>query len=332
MIPEAPLRPAVGPSDRLFNLTWFGRLDIMSGRRDPMLLKQQDFYRSLTAHSPGLAERVRRTVEDAERKFTGKKDARDGFLWEHSVLVAALSFRLAKAEKEDPDLAALTALFHDSGKFAGGRYHADDKPEEEESARLARAILEEAGFEMAGIGRVVRALRSLYNAGGSRNRLADIVHDADFLAKFGYLGVANFFVKSALRGRNLESAVMDFLGKELTYAAVLPANMRTASARKLAAKKSADTLRFYRAYLAELKEAHGLAFRIQTATVPRPGPRSKPATVSLALPAACGACGGKLQTDIRTEKGKKCERLEASLRCAACGEKRSISFCLPELG
>ena len=297
-----------------------------------MLLKQQEFYRSLTARTPGLVERVRRTIEEAERGFTGKKEARDGFLWEHSVLVAAQSFRLAKAEKEDPDLAALVALFHDSGKFAGGRYHADDKPEEEESARLAREILEAAGFEMAGIGHVVRALRSLYNSGARRNRLADIVHDADFLAKFGYLGVANFFVKSALRGRNLESAVMDFLGKELTYAAVLPANMRTAAAKKLAAKKSADTLRFYRAYLAELKDAHGLAFRIQTLAVPRPGSRAKKATVSLALPAACGACGGKLLTDLRTEKGLKCEKLEASLRCGSCGEKRSISFCLPELG
>ena len=297
-----------------------------------MLLKQQEFYRSLTARTPGLVERVRRTIEEAERGFTGKREARDGFLWEHSVLVAAQSFRLAKAEKEDPDLAALVALFHDSGKFAGGRYHADDKPEEEESARLAREILEAAGFEMAGIGHVVRALRSLYNSGARRNRLADIVHDADFLAKFGYLGVANFFVKSALRGRNLESAVMDFLGKELTYAAVLPANMRTAAAKKLAAKKAADTLRFYRAYLAELKDAHGLAFRIQTLAVPRPGSRAKKATVSLALPAACGACGGKLLTDLRTEKGLKCEKLEASLRCGSCGEKRSISFCLPELG
>ena len=297
-----------------------------------MLLKQQEFYRSLTARTPGLVERVRRTIEEAERGFTGKREARDGFLWEHSVLVAAQSFRLAKAEKEDPDLAALVALFHDSGKFAGGRYHADDKPEEEESARLAREILEAAGFEMNGIGHVVRALRSLYNSGARRNRLADVVHDADFLAKFGYLGVANFFVKSALRGRNLESAVMDYLGKELTYAAVLPANMRTASAKKLADRKSADTLRFYRGFLAELKDAHGLVFRIQTLTVPRPGSRAKKAAVSLALPAFCGSCGGKLLTDLRTEKGMKCEKLEASLRCGSCGEKRSISFCLPELG
>lgn len=297
-----------------------------------MLLKQQEFYRSLTAFSPGLVERVRRTIEEAEKKFSGKKDGKDGFLWEHTVLVAGQSFRLAKAEKENPDLAALTALFHDSGKFAGGRYHADDKPEEEEAARLAREILEEAGLAMAGIGHVVRALRSLYSSGARRNRLADIVHDADFLSKFGYLGVANFFVKSTLRGRNLESAVMDYLSKEMTYAAVLPANMRTGAARLLAVKKSADTLRFYRSYLAELKEAHGMDFRIQTVDVRRSASRSKRARVSLVLPASCGACAGKWEADLRTEKGLKCEKLEASLRCAACGERRSISFCLPEMG
>ncbi len=297
-----------------------------------MLLKQQEFYRSLTTLSPGLVERIRRTIEDAEKKFSGKKEGRSGFLWEHSVLVAAQSFRLATVEKESADLAALTALFHDSGKFAGGRYHADDKPEEEEAARLARELLEEAGLKMAGIGHVVRALRSLYNPGARRNRLADIVHDADFLSKFGYLGVANFFVKSTLRGRNLESAVMDYLGKELTYAAVLPANMRTAAARRLAVRKSADTQRFYRAFLEELKDAHGMEFRIQTVAVRRPAGRSKRVKVSLALPATCGACGGQWETDLRTEKGLKCEKLEASIRCGACGDKRTISFCLPEMG
>jgi HD superfamily phosphodiesterase len=297
-----------------------------------MLLKQQEFYRSLTTLSPGLVERVRRTIEDSEKRFSGRKEGRGGFLWEHSVLVAAQSFRLATMEKESADLAALTALFHDSGKFAGGRYHADDKPEEDEAARLARELLEEAGLKMAAVGNVVRALRSLYHSGARRNRLADIVHDADFLSKFGYLGVANFFVKSTLRGRNLESAVMDYLGKELTYAAVLPENMRTVAARRLAAKKSADTLRFYRAFLDELKDAHGMEFRIQTVDVRRPAGRSKRVRVSLAVPASCGACGGKWETDFRTEKGLKCEKLEASIRCGACGDKRTISFCLPEIG
>lgn len=297
-----------------------------------MLLKKQEFYRSLTALSPGLVERVRRTIEEAERKFAGRKGGQTGFLWEHTVLVAAQSFRLARAERENADLAALTALFHDAGKFAGGRYHSGDKPEEEAAARLAREILEEAGLKMAAIGQVIRALKCLYAAGPRRNRLADVVHDADFLSKFGYLGVANFFVKSTLRGRNLESAAMDYLSKELTYAAVLPANMRTGTAKKLAAKKAADTLRFYRSYLAELKEAHGIDFRIRSVEVPRGGARGRRASVSLALPVSCGDCGGRWEMDVRTEKGVKCETLQASLRCAACGEKRSISFCLPEMG
>ena len=304
----------------------------MGGHSTPMLLKQQEFYRSLTAFSPGLVERVRRTIEDAEKKFTGRKDGRDGFLWEHTVLVTAQSFKLAKAEKENPDLAAVTALFHDAGKFGGGRYHAGKKPEEEGSARLARKILEESGLGMADIGRVVRALRSLYNSGSGRNRLADIVHDADFLSKSGYLGVANFFVKSTLRGRNLESAAMDFLSRELTYAAVLPANMRTAAARRLAAKKSADGLRFYRSYLAELNEAHGLELRVRAVDVPRAGARTRKAKISLVMPASCGACGGKWETALRTDKGLKCEKLEASFRCVACGEERTVSFCLPEMG
>jgi uncharacterized protein len=297
-----------------------------------MLLKQQEFYRSLTSLSPGLVERVRKLIEDAEKKFSKKKDGKPSFLWEHTVLVAAQSFGLAKAEKEDRNLAALVALFHDSGKFAGGRYHAGDKPEEEESARLARATLEDAGLTMADIGHVVRALRSLYQAGASRSRLADIVHDADFLSKFGYLGVANFFVKSTLRGRNLESAAMDSLSKELTYAAVLPNNMRTAAARRLAVKKSADTLRFYKGYLGELKAAHGMDFRIRTVEVPKAAGRRRRVEVTLVQPPVCGACGGKWESELRTEKGLKCEKLDASLRCVACGERRSISFCLPELG
>ncbi len=297
-----------------------------------MLLKQQEFYRSLTTLSPGLVERIRRTIEESEKKFSGKKDGKAGFLWEHTVLVAAQSYRLATAEKENKDLASLVALFHDAGKFAGGRYHAGDKPEEEEAARLARAILEDTGLKMADIGHILRALRSLYKSDASRSRLADIVHDADFLSKFGYLGVANFFVKSTLRGRNLESSAMDYLSKELTYAAVLPANMRTAAARRLAVKKSADTLRFYRAYLGELKETHGMDLRIRTVEVPVSGARARRAKVSLVLPVSCGACGGKWDAEFRTDKGTKCEKLEASLRCGACGERRSVAFCLPEMG
>ncbi|MGA2362270.1 MAG: HD domain-containing protein [Candidatus Aminicenantales bacterium] len=297
----------------------------------PMLLKQQDFYKSLTARHPGLVERVRKLIEESEIKFTGGKIAAGGFLWEHTVLVASLAFRLAKMEKEDADLAAMTALFHDSGKFSGGRYHRDEKPEEEAAARLAREVLEDAELDMAAVGHVVRALRSLYNAGARRNKLADIIHDADFLSKFGLLGVAEFFVKSTLRGRNLETAIMNHLSKELTYAAVLPLNMRTESARKFAARKSGETLRFYRSFLAELKEAHGMDFKVRTPEVRRSLGRPRRLKIMLVAPAVCGSCGRGWELDFRTEKGVKCERLEAAVRCAGCGATHEIAFCLPEI-
>ncbi len=296
-----------------------------------MLLKQQEFYISLTARWPGLAERIGRIIEESEKKFSGSKDERAGFLWEHTVLVASLAFRLAKMEKEPKELAAVVALFHDAGKFVGGRYHRSERSEEEEAARLARSILTEAGLGMADIGHVVRALQSLYAEGKRRNRLADIIHDADFLSKFGLVGVANFFVKSTLRGRNMESAIMNYLSKELTYASVLPMNMRTDSARNLAARKSSETLRFYKSFLAELKESHGMSFRVKTAELRRPGRQSRRIVVQVVVPAVCGSCGGGWEAELRTEKGLKCEKLEAAVRCSACGAGHDISFCLPEI-
>ena len=295
-----------------------------------MFLKQQDFYKSLTTRHPGVVERVRKLIEESEKRSSGRKSAAPGFLWEHTVLVASLAFRMAKSEKEDADLAALTALFHDSGKFSGGRYHRDEKPEEEAAARLAREILEDAGFEMAAVGHVVRALRSLYNGNGRRNRLADIIHDADFLSKSGLLGVAEFFVKSTLRGRNLGTAIMSHLSKELTYASVLPQNMRTESGRGLARRKSEETLRFHRAFLAELKKVHGLDFRIRTADVRIKEGRRR-LKILLVTPATCDSCGQGWELDFRTEKGVKCERLEASVKCAGCGTRHEIDFCLPEI-
>ena len=295
-----------------------------------MLLKQQEFYKSLTARRPGLVERVRKLIEESERKFAGGKPSSASFLWEHTVLVATLAFRMARSDKEDADLAALTALFHDSGKFVGGRFRGDEKPEEEASARLAREILEDSGLGMNEVGHVVRALRSLYNGGG-RNRLSDIVHDADFLSKFGLLGVAEFFVKSTLRGRNLETAIMNHLSKELTYASVLPLNMRTEAGRKLAVRKSEETLRFYKGFLTELGKTHGVDFRVRTTDVPRLGVGGRRLKVLLVTSASCAACGKGWEFVFRVDKGVKCRKLEATVRCCGCAARHEIAFCLPEL-
>ena len=95
----------------------------------------------------------------------------------------------------------IAALFHDAGKFSGGKYHSDETIEEEESARIAERILRRFGMNAASIRKVLAGLRALYNEKSRGNAVAAILHDADFLSKFGALGIAGFFTKSALRGR-----------------------------------------------------------------------------------------------------------------------------------
>jgi len=99
------------------------------------------------ARYPGLPARVRAQIEAAERKFSPAPAEAESYLWEHTTHVAALAFDLARAEQAEPVAAAVAALFHDAGKFAGGAYHEGARPEEEESARLAQEILGEAGMK-----------------------------------------------------------------------------------------------------------------------------------------------------------------------------------------
>jgi HD superfamily phosphodiesterase len=307
-----------------------------------------DFAAAVESRFPGLIAAARAAIEESERRFRGPGSGagQGSYLWEHSSHVAALGFRLALSEKADPVLAAIAGLVHDAGKFAGGSYHRGDRAEEESAAEIAAPLLAGAGMRAADIRRVTGALRALYASGARKSAgaerdcfapsglamtLADIVHDADFLAKFGALGVAQFFIKSTLRGRTLREAMLGPLSKELTYAAGLPHNMRTAAGRRAAAKKSADSLRYFRALLRELRETQALDIRIRRIRVIGPRQSASGLEILLALPRACPDCGGRLELATRTERGLKCEKLEAEIACAACGRRSGLSFCLPEL-
>jgi len=278
---------------------------------------------------PGMIQEIRKVIRESESRYEGSSGTAESFLWEHTTHVASIAHSLAQAEGLDPLIPAVAALFHDAGKFAGGRYHEDAITEERESARIARSLLPRFGMKSADVKRVRSALKALYDEKARKNAVADLIHDADFLSKFGALGVAGFFVKSALRGRTLGAAVLRHLSKEVTYAACLPLNMRTAAGRKLAAKKAADSLRFFRLLLAELRGAQIADFRIRRLRVPDPEGRSL--EVRLVLPAACPGCGGRWSTAWATEQGVKCRKLSVDALCRRCGERLETSFCLPEI-
>ncbi len=299
-----------------------------------------DALSGVEARFPGLVDRVRRLIEESERAYNGKtRDEGSSFLWEHTVHVASYAQRIALAEKRDPVPDVLAALFHDAGKFRGGRYHPGQEPEEEAAAAAARMILPEFAVPTGLIEDIVSGLRTLYKEKRPAHPLAAVVHDADFLSKSGSLGVAHFFVKSTLRGRTLRDAVMNTLSKELTYAAVLPLNMRTGAGRALARIKSRDALRFFDRFLVELNEASPPGFRVETLRIRGTHDLIRELShvspefikVRLVVPTACERCGGPWAFEPSVAEGVKCRELRVLIHCRSCDNRSEISFCLPEL-
>jgi HD superfamily phosphodiesterase len=305
----------------------------VAARPVPKLSKPKGLTALLAVRYPGLIEKVRARIVESERRFAGNAPETDGsFLWEHTVHVAALAAKLAAAEKLDPGPAAVIALFHDAGKFIEGGYHESDRPEEEDAALVADALLRELRVKAAERKAILSALRALYNEKAGADRLADTVHDADFLSKSGHLGVAAFFTKATLRGQTLRTAVMNSLSKELTYAAALPRNVRTRAARAVAETKAADALRFYEALLRELREVHDIDFNVRIIRIPDPRRPGLEFEVRLVLPRRCETCGGAWRTELALVRGLKCETVEARVFCSRGDAAHEISFCLPELG
>ncbi len=290
-----------------------------------------NFASIVESRFPGLIAEIAKIIRDSERELQGTRPGSESFLWEHTRLVAALACRLAKGQHLDPLLPAVAALFHDAGKFSAGSYHEDDIAEEEAAARIAAPLLHKFGMKSADVNRVTAGLKALYNEKSPRNPIAAIVHDADFLCKFGALGVANFFVKSTLRGCTIGSAILGHLSKELTYASSLPLNMRTAAGRRLAAKKAADSMRFFASLVSELRDAQIADLKVSRLRLPDPDDPTMTMDIRLVASATCPRCGGRWMRDCAIETGVKCRKLRIDWVCRVCRGKSETSFCLPEI-
>ncbi len=296
-----------------------------------MAVKKESTLNLIESRFPGLIDKVRVTIQESEKAYEGGESQSESFLWEHTLHVASIADRLAQSERVDRLLAVVAALFHDAGKFVGGEYHSEGTIEEEESARIAEPMLRESGMKAADTRRVLAGLKALYNESSRKNRIAAILHDADFLSKFGAMGVASFFTKSTLRGRTLRSSVFGYLSKELTYASCLPLNMHTDAGRKLASQKSKDSIKFFRSLLAELREARIADLEIRRFSIPFPTPGKRLVAIQAVASRACPECGSEWEMAWNTEKGVKCNKLTVDWRCSKCGEQQESSFCLPEI-
>ena len=296
-----------------------------------MAVEKINCVQAIESRFPGLMDKVKNIIQDSENALEGGDGSMESFLWEHTMHVTSITYRLAQEEGLDPHIPAVAALFHDIGKFTGGRYHRDEVIEEEESAQIAERLLPKFGMTKSETRKVLVGLRALYNEKAKKNPVAALLHDADFLSKFGALGVASFFTKSTLRRRPLRASVFGYLSKELTYAAFLPFNMHTNSGRRLAAKKASDSLKFYRSLLNELREAHIADLRIRKIRIPHPKYPDQSLEIRYVLPPVCSECGGRWKMDWNTEKDIKCTKLVIEWNCNNCTERLETSFCLPEI-
>lgn len=296
-----------------------------------MALKEENYQSIIEARFPGLIALVREVIEASEKSYEGEDTPSESHLWEHTMHVASIAYQIACTENQDPLIPSIAALFHDAGKFIGGTYHSGEIIEEEESARIAERLLHQSGMRKTDIRRVLTGLKALYNEKIRDNKISAIIHDADFLSKFGALGVAAFFTKSVLRGRTLRSSVLGYLSKELTYAACLPSNMRTNAGRTLAVKKAADSLKFFRSLLAELRGSGIADLRIRRIRIVNPRSPDRFLDIQLAAATSCTKCRKRWHMTWTTEKDVKCTKLNVDWNCPKCGERLETSFCLPEI-
>ncbi len=281
---------------------------------------------------PNLINRAKKYIEESERRYSAEAgDERDSFLWEHTTYVAAIAQGICLEEGIDPINPVIAALFHDAGKFSEGTYHADEIPEEELAAQIANKMLAEEGMVSVNIKVIVDGLVSLYSKKKEKNVIANIIHDADFLAKMGHIGVANFHIKAALRGQNLSRSLIQSLSKELTYVSLLPENMRTAAGCSMAEAKSRETLHHFYGLLKELRD-HGISrFVITEFEWPCPKNPQRTLNIIMALPENCPSCSSEITTEYSSKDGVKCTELKAEIRCTQCSNEYQISFCLPEI-
>jgi len=261
-----------------------------------------------------------RHVRQAEASLSASRPASDT-LWDHLLRVARLAQRLGRDEGLEPGACRLAGLFHDAGKFAGGRLHHDQQPEEERSVELLRLLAQEHGTPEQVVEPVAAAILQLYRSPEQPSPLARVLFDADNLDKLGPLGVANFFVKAGLRGDGISRATLFRLTVELTYSHHAAGCMYTASGRDLARRRAAETDRFLHGLLKALK-ADGLHdFSVRQI-------RHKDLDIEVVEPRSC-TCGHRLSRRIWDEQGVKCTEIHLQHFCSACGERHELHFCRP---
>ena len=302
---------------------WRGHVDERQDPENTELLKWAPGLDALRSLSLSVLQEIHQTLIEQETTYQ-TKTTNETFssLWAHSSRVGCIAHHIAKAEGWNEVQALLAGLLHDIGKFAHGRHHEDDTPEEKNAVRFAERILSGTDYERW-IPAINQAILSTYLEGVTTNDIGRAVYDADNLDKLGAMGIAQFFAKKALRRQFLNDDLMKRTSIELTYAHHAPDTLKTATGRSLALVRRSRTRRFYTELIEEWKELGFGEFNILEEDIAG-------IVCILVVPCSC-SCGGGLEIESDILDSVKCRSLVMKYRCVACDIKSEFSFCLPNV-
>lgn len=306
-------------------LRWLGRGRKGSGPRvaAPGPPPRRALRDPLESLAPGVLRGIRATLVEQETVYQRQSaDEKLYSLWAHSSRVGRIAHRLARAEGWEPEPALLAGLLHDTGKFAHGTYHEGDIPEEQHAAESVRRLLAGTAHQ-AWIPAVSQAILTMYQEDAATSDLGRAVYDADCLDKLGCMGVAQYFVKNALRRRFLGDDLLVRASIELTYAHHAPDTLKTATGRALARERAARTRRYYTELLDEWAQLGLGSLDIIEEDIAG-------IVCLLVVPRAC-PCGGRLEISSDIAERFKCRSVVMRYRCPECGGQDEYSFCLPRI-
>ena len=265
---------------------------------------------------------LRDRVREEESRFAQKRRETDS-LFCHLQRVAGMAERLGAAEGMDPVACRLAGLFHDAGKFRAGGYHEGTVPEEEQSVEVLVELAGKTGLHPGLTKAVSDAILQLYRDDSPVDLLARILFDADNLDKLGFLGIANYFVKTGLRGSGVAHEALYSLTVELTYARHAADCMATKTGREQAAERARQTEGFIHELLASLRQDGAYDFQVSSKMF-------EGLAIDVVAPTAC-LCGEKLRRRIWGQQGVKCSEIHLEHSCAECGFRHAFRFCRPRL-
>ncbi len=175
----------------------------------------------------------RATEEEAQQRY-GTTDPLFNYRWEHVTAVVTLALKLAELTGADAEVVEAAAWLHDIRKETGAR-HA------KEGAKAAHEILPSTDFPKKKIGHVAKVIRShqgLWRKKPLKDLEAQVLWDADKLAKIGLTAAFHFTPLNLMQGNGRTTqSLIDSARANKNWLPKTVASMHTEPAKRAAQKR-----------------------------------------------------------------------------------------------